>query len=205
MSSMRGSKLIGAGLGLLGLVAASGALAATQGPSFSCTKVAEGSVEAMVCGDAALSPLDRKLASVYAAASAKAKHEHPNTLKAEQRGWVKGRDDCWKSADVHACVQGEYQRRIAELQARYRLVDSLGPVRFACDGNAANELVVTYFKTEPATLIAERGDSSALMFQQASASGTRYAGRNETLAEHQGEVRVVWGYEAPEMRCTKAN
>lgn len=204
MSSKHGKVHLGACLALLGLVAAGNATAA-QGPSFSCTNVKAGSIEAMVCADAALSALDRKLASVYAAATAKAKNQKPNTLKAEQRGWVKGRDDCWKSDNAHACVENEYQRRIAELQARYRLVDSIGPLRFACDGNPANELVVTYFKTEPSTLIAERGDSSALMFQQVSGSGTRYQGRNETLAEHQGEVRVVWGYEAREMVCKKAN
>lgn len=204
MSSMHGRALRGVCLGLLGLVAA-GEAGAAQGPSFSCASVKAGSIEAMVCADAALSALDRKLASVYSAAMARSENQKPDTLKAEQRGWVKGRDDCWKSSDTRACVQGEYQRRIAALQARYRLVDRIGPVRFACDGNPANEVVVTYFKTEPATLIAERGDSSSLMFQQASGSGTRYQGRNETLAEHQGEVRVVWGYEAPEMRCTKAN
>jgi len=197
--------VLGACLGLSCLFAVGSARAAAQGPSFACAQVKPGSIEAMICGDAALSDLDRKLASVYAAASAKAKNQKPDTLKAEQRGWVKGRDDCWKSEDQHACVQREYQRRIATLQASYRLVDSIGPVRFACDGNPANEVAVTYFKTEPATLIAERGDDTSLMFQQPSASGIRYQGRNETLAEHQGEVRVVWGYEAPEMRCKKTN
>jgi len=39
-------------------------------------------------------------------------------LKAEQRGWVKGRDDCWKRSDVRGCVAGEYRSRIAELKDR---------------------------------------------------------------------------------------
>jgi uncharacterized protein len=123
-------------------------------------------------------------------------------LHAEQRGWIKGRNDCWKSADKRACVQDEYVRRIAELQARYRLVPGRGPFSFACDGNPANEVVVTYFQTEPPTLIAERGDSTSLMFQQPSASGARYLGRNESFWEHQGVATIVWGYGAPKMRCT---
>lgn len=177
-----------------------GAMAADV-PSFDCTKVDAGSIEAMVCKDAGLSQLDNNLAEVYSQALEKAKNEQPPTLKAMQRGWVKGRNECWKSEDKRACIEASYQTRIAELQAQYRLVDMTGPVFYACDGNPANEVVVTYFKTEPATLIAEHGDSTSLMFVQPSGSGAKYQGRNESLWEHQGEAKVVWGFEAPEMTC----
>jgi len=178
------------------------ATTATSGPTFDCRKAKSDSIEAMICGDAELAALDRKLAGVYAAATAKAKNERPPVLRAEQRGWVKGRDDCWKSNDQRGCVRDEYVRRIAELQARYRLVPSRGPFAFACDGNPANEVVVHYFATEPSTMIAERGDSVSLMFQQPAASGAKYQGRNESFWEHQGVATIVWGYGAPEMRCT---
>ncbi|MDT3275000.1 MliC family protein [Shewanella sp. SP2S2-4] len=177
-----------------------GAMAA-DAPSFDCAKVNAGSIEAMVCKDAGLSQLDNQLAEVYSQALEKAKNEQPPTLKAMQRGWVKGRNECWKSEDKHACIEASYQTRIAELQAQYRLVDMTGPVFYACDGSPANEVVVTYFKTEPATLIAEHGDSTSLMFAQPSGSGAKYQGRNESLWEHQGEAKVVWGFEAPEMTC----
>jgi uncharacterized protein len=199
--------LLAAGCALPGLAAtppATAAAAANPGPSFPCTKVEEGSIEALVCGDAELSALDRKLAGVFAAASAKAVNERPPVLKAEQRGWIKGRDDCWKSDDRRNCVQTEYQRRIAELQARYRLVPGTGPVRYTCDGDPRNEVTATFFPTEPPTLIAERGDSVSLMYQERSASGSRYQGRNESFWEHQGEATVTWGYEAPAMKCLKA-
>jgi len=173
-----------------------------QGPSFPCDKVEQGSIEQMVCRSADLSALDRKLAQVYAAATKKAVNEHPPMLKAEQRGWVKGRNDCWKATDEGACVRGEYVRRIAELQARYRLVPFTGPVTFACDGNPANEVVATYFQTDPPTLIAERGDSVSLMFLQPG-GGTNYAGGNESLREQNGEARITWGYGAPEMACKR--
>jgi uncharacterized protein len=171
------------------------------GPSFSCAKVEAGSIEQLVCGDAALSTLDRQLAAVYAEATRKAANEHPPTLAAGQRGWIKGRDDCWKSQDVRACVADSYTQRIVELQARYRLVSQIGPIRFACDGDPRNELIVTYFKTEPSTLIAERGDQTSLMVQQRAASGARYQGRNESFWEHQGVATVVWGYQAQPMQC----
>jgi uncharacterized protein len=176
-------------------------IAIAQGPSYACDKVRAGSVEAMICEDSGLAKLDRNLAAVYAAASRKAVNEQPPVLKVEQRGWIKGRNDCWKSDDERGCVQDAYRSRIAELQARYRLVPASGPVVFVCDGNDRNEVLATFFRTDPPTLIAERGDSVSLMYLQPSGSGARYRGRNETFWEHQGEALITWGYGAPEMRC----
>lgn len=176
---------------------------AGPGPAYSCDGVETGSIEELVCLDAELSLLDRQLTAVYRDALSKAANEHPPTLKAEQRGWIKGRDDCWKSDDERSCVETAYQQRIAGLQARYRLTSFTGPVYYFCDGNRSNEVVVTFFDTDPATLIAERGDSVSLMYRQRSASGARYEGRNESFWDHHGEARITWGYEAPEMRCEK--
>lgn len=172
-----------------------------RGPAYDCRMAKAGSIEELICKDEELGALDRELDGAYKAALAKATHERPPVLKATQRGWVKGRNDCRKDADKRACVKNEYVRRTAELQARYRLVEFTGPFRLACNGNPADEVTVTYFKTEPATLIAERGDQSSLMFQQPVASGTSYVGRNESIREHQGKAIVVWGYQAPEMSC----
>lgn len=180
-----------------------GQAANATGPSFDCDKVKAGSIEAMICGDEELSALDRKLSGVYSAASMKATDEHPPVLKAEQRGWIKGRNDCWKSGDKRGCIWNEYMRRIADLQARYRLVPNNGPVRFICGGNPANQVVATFFQTDPLTLIAERGDSVSVMYLQPSGSGAKYQGRNETFWEHHGEALITWGYGAPEMHCTK--
>ena len=69
---------------MLSVVMTTPALAA--GPTFSCSKVSAGSIEALICQDPALAALDRQLAEVYAAASKKTVNEHPSTLKAEQRG-----------------------------------------------------------------------------------------------------------------------
>jgi uncharacterized protein len=176
---------------------------AAAGPTFSCDHVESGSTEGLICGDPQLTALDRKLAGVYAAASEKATREHPPLLQAEQRGWIKGRDECWKSPEKRDCVRDEYVRRIAELQARYRLVPFTGPVRFTCDDDPTNEVIASFFETEPPTLIAERGGDTSLMFLQPSGSGTRYQGRNESLWEHQGEATIAWGDGAREIRCKK--
>jgi uncharacterized protein len=171
------------------------------GPSFDCTKPLSGSVEKLICEDGALAALDRKLAGVYAAASKIAVKAKPNLLPAEQRGWIKGRNDCWKADDKRLCVEAEYTRRIAELQARYRLVALRGPFFWACENNPANEVVVTFFDTDPPTAILERGDQSVVAYRAPSGSGARYVGRNETFWEHQGEAQLTWGYGTPALRC----
>ena len=187
-----------------GALAGGGAKAPPPAPAFDCAKVTAGSIEALICSDGSLAALDRQLAAGYAAATKKAVNEHPPVLKAEQRGWIKGRDACWKQADVPACVGEAYTLRMAELQARYRLLAGTGPVRYRCDGDPTDEIVATFFPTDPPTLIAERGDSVSWMVLQRSGSGARYQGRNESFWEHQGEATVTWGYGAAPKRCTRA-
>ena len=128
-----------------------------EGPAFNCAK-ADGEVEELICQDEGLAALDRKMDEVYKAALDKAKNEVPPVLKAEQRGWIKGRNECWKATgadnpafltaswqatSVRDCVEGQYRLRISELQARYRLVPMKGPVFYACENNPANEIVAT--------------------------------------------------------------
>jgi uncharacterized protein len=180
------------------LLIAGNALA--QGPSYDC-RVARGIIETLICQDPGLAAQDRQMAAVYAAAERKASDEFPSVLKPEQRGWVKGRNDCWMNEQRRECVSAAYRLRIAELQARYRLIEPNATVTWRCPDKS--EVVAVYFRTEPATLIAERGDSVSLMVQQPAASGARYAGRNESLWEHQGEATIQWGYAAAEMLCRK--
>lgn len=171
-------------------------------PTFDCTKT-DSSIETLICQDSELAALDIKLAAVYAAASQKVQEQEQQSplLTTGQRGWIKGRNDCWKADDKKGCAKTEYQRRIAELQAHYQLVESIGPIRFQCGDSPADELIVTFYESDSPTLIAERGDSVSLMYQVPAASGSKYEGRNESFWEHQGEARVVWGYDTPEFVC----
>lgn len=185
-------------------VSAKTAPAKPAGPAFSCTKIPPGSIEATICAEPVLAQLDRTLMRVYTQAIKKAQNAHPSTLKAEQRGWIKGRNDCWKETPQFNCIKTAYEQRISELQAKYRLVPFTGPVRFICNGNPANEVAVNFFQTEPKTLIAEYGDSVSLMYVQPNDSGTQYQGRNESFWQHQGEALISWGFNSDQMRCTRA-
>ncbi|PZQ64410.1 MAG: hypothetical protein DI570_05390 [Phenylobacterium zucineum] len=182
---------------------AGSAAPALAAPSFDCRK-ATGQIQPLICRTPELATLDQRLAQVFATAQPKTDAAGRARLRTEQRGWIKGRDDCWKADDKPACVKDAYVRRIAELQATYRLAPAIGPARFQCDGNAAKEVVVTFFGTDPPTAVAEFGDRTSLMYAAPSGSGARYVGRNEQFWEHQGEARVIWGYGAPEMVCRKA-
>jgi uncharacterized protein len=169
-------------------------------------RIAPGSIEGLTCRRASLATLDLQLAALYQQARAKAGTERPPVLAAEQRGWLRGRNDCWKAGEGDdaraACVAESYRQRILELQTRYRLVPVDATARWRCSDGS--EVVMSYFNaTQPPSLIAERGDQTSLMTRQPAASGTRYAGRNESFSEHQGEARVVWGWQAPELRCTR--
>lgn len=172
-----------------------------EGPSFDCGKAEKGSVEEIICNDPTLSELDVKMAKVYKEAEKKAANEKPPVLKAEQRGWIKGRDECWKSQDEKECIKENYLLRIAELQARYQLIESKGPVYYGCDGNPKNEVVITFYETDPPTLVAEYGDSTSLMYLNPSGSGSMYEGRNETVWIKGKEARVKWGFDSQTMNC----
>lgn len=186
-----------------GLVAS---LAFAEGPAFDCAK-ADGDVETLICQDEGLAALDRTLDEVYKAALAKARNEVPPVLKTEQRGWIKGRNECWKAqgadnpafltaswraTSVRDCVEGQYRIRISELQARYQLVPGKGPVFYACDNNPANEVVATFFETDPPTARLERGDRAATTWLVPAGSGSKYEGQNVELWSKGDEARVTW-------------
>ena len=187
--------------------------ARTEGPAFDCTK-ADGAVEELICRDEDLAALDRKLDGVYKAALARAGNERPPVLKAEQRGWIKGRNDCWKAQGAdnpvfltgswratseRDCIEGQYRLRTSELEARYRLVPAKGPVFYACQGNPSNEIVATFFETDPPVALVERGDRTVTAWLIRAASGSKYEGRNLELRVRGDEATVTWLVE--ELEC----
>ncbi len=173
-------------------------LALAQGPSFDCSKAA-GEVEQLICKDEQLSILDRKLAATYGEALKSQATPAPAWLAAEQRDWLKGRNDCSKSGDMRSCVETEYTNRIAEIQAKSKLVGSLGPVTYRC-ANGGEDLTATFYKTDPSTVILERGDRKILAFQAPSASGAKYDGANVMLWDKGGQAQVTWF--GQDMKCT---
>ncbi|MDJ0994096.1 MAG: MliC family protein [Dinoroseobacter sp.] len=158
-----------------------GSAFAETGPSFDCAH-AESSAEKLVCADPDLARLDRLVAERYSAALAAARGldagavEAEANLKAYQRGWIKGRDDCWKAQDEHSCVVFQYQFREAELVTAWMLEAPQQTAFWACGGSAANEVVTMFFDTEVPSVRFERGDSVDTGILTETASGARYEG-----------------------------
>ena len=166
-------------------------------PSFDCAR-AEGEVEELICRSPELAALDLRLDTVWQAAQAAMEdggmpEADRATLRAEQRGWVEGRNECWQSDDVAACVRSEYEARTAGLQAGFGLVRGGDPTFWACEGNPANEFVLTFFETEPPSVRVERGDQQEVMIRTPTASGSRYLGTfGKEVWTREEEGTFVW-------------
>ena len=110
-----------------------------------------------------------------------------------QRGWIKGRNECWKESDSRQCVEESYQLRITELQIKGGQLMVPSPVDYQCDGELR---LSTYFYNEakrPAAVInLSEGaqQSQVLAFEAPSASGARYEGQNLTLLTKGNEARL---------------
>lgn len=180
-------------------------------PSFDCAK-AESSAEELVCGDPDLAEIDRRLAVVFGEAVAAAEGLDAGAaeavavaeLKAVQRGWIKGRDDCWKADDLRSCVEHAYLDREAELVALWMLKEPFAVTFWTCGGNPANEVAVMFFDTALPAARVEYGDGVAAMRLARSGSGAKYEGDyGRSFWEHQGEARFLWDQKAPEQSCVR--
>lgn len=178
-------------------------LATLAKPAFDCKQDHLNPVEQLICHDIQLTRLDKKMAEVFEVAKVKAINEQPKLLASYQRGWIKGRNDCWKSEHLKSCIVQAYEFRIAELQSTFKMVEQQGPYSYFCEGNRANEVVVSFFDTQPKSLIAQRGDQISFMLSKPSASGSKYKGRNEMFVEHQGKVAITWGYDSNSLSCER--
>jgi uncharacterized protein len=178
-------------------------LAWADAPASSCAK-AKGEVETLICSDASLAALDRKLDAVYKAASAKAKGKLATQLREEQRGWVKGRNDCWKAngvetwitatwtvSTVKGCVDAHYRLRTSELQAVWQLLPPR-TVSYACQNNPANEVVANFFETDPAMIRLERGDRTKTLWRVGVVGGDHYEGQNVSVVRQGNALKVSW-------------
>ncbi len=154
---------------------------AQGGASFDCAQ-ADGEVEAMICSDAGLADLDRLIAERYQAALAAVRglrtgaSEAEATLRAVQRGWIKGRNECWIADDVRACTEAAYLRREGELVAEWFLEEPAGTATWTCGGNPSNEVVTYFFDTTLPSVRFERGDTIDVGSLVPTASGSRYEG-----------------------------
>lgn len=189
---------------LLGPLIFAPLLACAATPSFDCAK-AHGAAEQLICENAGLAALDNELAALYPKAIANFSAEQAKTEKAMQRGWIKGRNECWKDRDPRQCIDASYQMRITELQVKGGQLTVPTPVDYQC-GNKVT--LSTYFYNDaklPAAVInLSEGDSQqqVLSYEAPSASGARYEGQNLSLFT-KGDEASLERYGQPTLSCTE--
>ena len=130
---------------------AAGSELASASPSFDCDR-AEGEVEELICADSELAKLDRRLAEVYGAAVQSWPQEEIQLQRATQRGWIKGRNECWKAEETKDCVLFAYRSRIAEIQIQSGQLESSEPVLYACEDDDSRPFYAAFYnETDPAS------------------------------------------------------
>lgn len=182
------------------LLSATGAVAAQ--PAFDCSKASH-DIENLICKDDALAKLDVTLAKTYAEAETRVNSEQLSELKAFQRGWIKGRNDCWKETDKPQCVASAYADRIVTLQENYGLVTAGTSVYFDCDGAARSEIIFTPFQTDPPAANLVRGNESTTVILRPSGSGARYEGEFGISFWNKGREAMVKWPQDKEYNCTE--
>jgi uncharacterized protein len=168
------------------------------GPSFDCA-AAEGSAQERICADASLAALDRILGRLYARALERFPEEETATLKAFQRGWIRGRDDCWKANDLDACVRDAYETRITELEIATGAVVVPEIVGYLCDGNVVISVVTYDTTTRPAAVLTRVPDDQVIAYRVEGPEGVRFEGGNVSFAIESDGAQANWNGE--ELRC----
>jgi hypothetical protein len=117
-----------------------------------------------------------------------------------QRGWVKGRDDCWKGSDPRGCVEFNYLHREAELVAAWSLEEPTWVATYVC-GDKGTEVTASFFDTEiPAVRIDRVGEAEAGVLDSFS-EGTRYSAYPGTsLVVDADDAWLQWR-DGPEEMC----
>ena len=169
-----------------------GAPSVCAAPAFECAK-ASGSVEALICEDEELSQLDQSLAEVYESAMKRLPTDEHAKTRAKQRGWIKGRNDCWKAEDVRGCVEVSYQTRIVELQITGGLLMAPNYTTLICNRQENIPFTTVFYnQTNPPSAVLTWGSDQVIAFIQHSGSGARYAAPGVEFWSHQGEATVDW-------------
>lgn len=184
------------------MVAVPDAVLAQAAPTFDCAK-AESSAEKLICAEPELAALDQILADRYAAALEKADSQEAgaeatkNTLRALQRGWISGRNECWKESDLYECIEVAYLRREAELVAEFRLEAPKSSIEFSCE-DGARRLKIEEFDTPLPGVRVEEGDEVSIGAQLSREAPSTYYLRSVgglVLEEDSALVQDAYGNE----------
>ncbi|WP_434952957.1 MliC family protein [Shewanella sp. HL-SH4] len=204
LSALATIGLTAVGLTVIGLTPIAQSYAATsvaQAPSFECNK-ARGSIEKLICQSEELALLDIQLQPLFSQLVSQVDGQQVNRIKAEQRGWIKGRNDCWKADNPKECTKLNYQSRITELQILAGAVEVPSATYYQCGHDPQNKLTAYFYNNTaiPAAVfsysLAKKTSSvppanlSQLGLLTRTASGAKYQAQNTSLWTHQQQATI---------------
>ena len=171
-------------------------------PSYDCSK-ASNKVESIICQTPELQRLDNKLHHIYQTVLRQISSEEKPLLRAFQRGWIKGRDDCWKSDKLGQCIEDNYKTRVTELEIQAGSTPIPEPVSYQCQ----HQRLMVYFYNEteiPVAVINELNPSSPdqqiIAYISRGASGAKYEAPNLTFWT-KGQQATLIRFGQPEETC----
>ena len=152
------------------------AQAAAATPSFDCAK-ATLKAETAVCADPRLAQLDVEVTRIYDLIG-KAPGVDRAALQRQKGIWLNKRNTCATTNNIETCLLNVYAGRIGDLRAGYPVARadtavSIGPIVWRCPG--ASDLSTTFINGETSMAYVKWADKSAVLTQNLSASGARYA------------------------------
>jgi membrane-bound inhibitor of C-type lysozyme len=123
------------------------------------------------------------------------------SLRATQRGWIKGRDECWKADGLRDCVKSAYLTREAELVALWMFEEPSSVVSYSCGDNPVKEVTAFFFDTELPGIRLEYGDSIRSGWLVPAASGSKYATPFGGMFWTKGDNALFAWTEGDEISC----
>ena len=152
--------------------------------SFDCAE-AKASVEKLICRDPQLAQMDIELTRLYRLALT---DEHsvprPDNVVIDQQFWIETRNQCASEPAPKACTIRSYAERAHQLRQGSAIVrtkdpDRLteGPLAFRCTG-LTPLIAATFFTTQPGVVYLKWANTSVVLNQEQSDSGTRYTGKD---------------------------
>ena len=167
--------------------------ASAVSPAFDCGK-AEGEVEQLICADDELAEMDLRLAKTYSQASQNIPREERDSFRAEQRGWIKGRNDCWKAEDVRSCVAFSYQSKTVELQIVGGLLEAPAYQSLSCEESTDNApfTLSLYRDARPDAAVLTRGNDQVIAIKASGGVAGRYVAPNVVLILAGDQAEVSW-------------
>lgn len=171
---------------------------ALASPSFDCTK-AKDAVDILICHDEQLAALDLKMAKVYRLEIETRPAAEVAIQKAMQEEWLDRRNRCGKSKAAHACVEWNYERRIAELQIRTGETRVYQRVDYECFGSNKPLSAAFYQETDPPSALITYGNDQVVAILRPSGTGAKYTASAVQLWDQQYEVLLTWSRK--KLRC----